>query len=225
MSVLNAIDPGLVGAANAGAAGATARGSDDLQDRFMTLLIAQLENQDPLNPMENAEMTSQLAQINTAGGISDLNDSLGRITDQIDSGRTLEAAELIDKGVMVPGGQVLVGGEGAVTPFGLELEAPADQVKVTISDGSGREIRSMQLGGMDAGAHTFAWDGETNDGAAAPEGAYRVSVEATAGGEPRSVGRLQYAVVTGVTASGGSPLLDLGGVAEPVGLEDIRKIL
>lgn len=221
----NAIDPGLLGLLNKESPGAGTRGSGELQDRFMTLLIAQLENQDPLNPMENAEMTSQLAQINTAGGISDLNDTLGRITDQIDSGRTLEAAELIDKGVMVPGEQVLVGGEGTVTPFGLELEAPADQVEVTISDGSGREIRSMDLGGMGAGAHTFVWDGKANDGAAVPDGAYRISVEASAGGEQRSVQRLQYAVVNGVNASAGRPLLDLGGVAEPVGLEVIRKIL
>ena len=100
-SVLNNINGG-------GANGLSARQSDELRESFMTLLITQLQNQDPLNPMENAEMTSQLAQINTVSGIEELNSTLEGITSQMDANQALQASGLIGKGVMVPGKDVLV---------------------------------------------------------------------------------------------------------------------
>ena len=81
----------------------------DLQSNFLTLLVTQLKNQDPTNPMDNAQLTSQLAQINTLSGIEKLNTTLGSISGQITSGQTLQASTLIGHGVMVAGSQVLVG--------------------------------------------------------------------------------------------------------------------
>lgn len=220
------IDASVLGGINAGAASGRKNAGADLQDSFMTLLVTQLKNQDPMNPMENAEMTSQLAQINTVTGIQELNDTLAGITGQIDAGQTLQAAGLIGKGVLVPGDRVLVGEDGVTTPFGVELASAAEEVTVTITDGSGQVVRRFELGALDAGVQSFSWDGLLEDGSAAAPGAYRVSVEASSGGSNQDALALNYALVNGVSTSPNQgPRLDLGGIAEQVGLQDIRQIL
>ncbi|MFD2837025.1 flagellar hook assembly protein FlgD [Azotobacter vinelandii] len=190
----------------------------------MTLLIAQLQNQDPLKPMENAELTSQLAQINTLNGIEELNATLEGITGQIDETQALQAAALVGHGVLVSGSQVLVGSEEA-TPFGIELDQAADSVKVTLTDSSGTVVRQFDLGALDAGVHSFNWDALLEDGSAAPDGAYKVTVEALADGETLSATTLSYALVGGVTRTDSGPLLDLGALQGQVSLQDVRQIL
>ncbi|HET7223261.1 MAG TPA: flagellar hook assembly protein FlgD, partial [Rhodanobacteraceae bacterium] len=196
VSAAQSIDPGLLNALNAGTTAKTDTASD-LQNHFMTLLVTQLKNQDPLNPMDNSQMTSQLAQINTVSGIQDLNTTLKGITGQINAGQSLQAAALIGKGVLVPGDRVLVGSDGTTTPFGLELGAAADDVQVSITDGSGKVVRSFDLGALDAGTQSFTWDGKLDDGTQAPQGAYTVSIKAASGGQPVGVTGLNYALVTG----------------------------
>lgn len=220
------IDSSVVNRLNdAGTTGRSTRESDDLRENFMTLLVTQLQNQDPLNPMENAEMTSQLAQINTVSGIEQLNSTLQGITGQIDAGHTLQAAGLIGQGVLVPGDRLLVGEEGT-TPFGVELAKPADNVAATIRDGAGQVVRRFDLGPIDAGVESFEWDGALENGEQAPAGAYRIDIEAAAGDEPVEAVALNYALVRGVsTANDGSPRLDLGGISEQATLGDIRQIL
>ncbi|EPC04547.1 hypothetical protein L861_04280 [Litchfieldella anticariensis FP35 = DSM 16096] len=211
---------------NTGLSGGSASKSDDLRENFMTLLVTQLKNQDPLKPMENAEMTSQLAQINTVSGIEELNTTLEGITGQIDAGHKLQATALIGQSVLVPGDRVLVGEEG-VTPFGVELETSADEVVVTIRDSTGQVVRTYdEVGAVEAGVQSFTWDGKLEGGAQAPSGAYHVSIEASANDEPVAGTVLNYAIVNGVsTANDGSPRLDLGGISEQASLADIRQIL
>ncbi|MGL6159417.1 flagellar hook assembly protein FlgD [Microbulbifer sp.] len=224
MTVSNVIDSGVRDALNA----TTSTRSDaaDLQGSFMTLLVTQLKNQDPLNPVENAEMTSQLAQINTVSGIENLNETLEGIDGQLDTGRALQAAGLIGKGVLVPGDRVLVGEEGSATPFGIELGQSAEEVTITIRDGNGEVVRRFEPFALEAGSESFTWDGVMDDGTTAPQGAYTVSVEAVSDGRALDPVTLNYAQVTGVSLDdGGAPLLDLGGIAEPVPLDDIRQIL
>lgn len=225
MAVSNVIDSSVTGAMNA-TGGSAASSSADLQDSFMTLLVTQLQNQDPMNPMENAEMTSQLAQINTVTGIENLNDTLASINGQLDTSQVLQASGLIGQGVLVPGTRVLVGEEGATTPFGVELGEAADEVRISIRNDSGAVVRTFDNFSLDAGVESFTWDGTTDDGSTAPEGAYSVSIEASSGGEPVEVTALNYALVNGVSLDPqGAPLLDLGGVSEQITLDDIRQIL
>ncbi|MFV8781595.1 flagellar hook assembly protein FlgD [Microbulbifer sp. SA54] len=224
MTVGNVIDSSVRSALNTSAT--TTSQSADLQDSFMTLLVAQLQNQDPMNPMENAEMTSQLAQINTVSGIESLNDTLAGINGQLDTSQVLQAADMIGKGVLVEGERVLVGEEGATTPFGVEVPQAADEVRITIRNAVGEVVRTFEPFSMDAGVESFTWDGTTNDGSVAPEGAYSVSVSATAGGDSIVATTLNYALVSGVSLNGnGAPVLDLGGISEPVDLGEIRQIL
>lgn len=211
---------------NTGLSGGSASESDGLRENFMTLLVTQLKNQDPLNPMENAEMTSQLAQINTVSGIEELNTTLEGITGQIDAGHKLQATALIGQSVLVPGDRVLVGEEGT-TPFGVELDEPVDKVVITIRDSAGQVVRSYEVEEpIEAGVQSFEWDGKLEGDVQAPSGAYHVSIEASVNDEPVAATVLNYAIVNGVsTASDGSPRLDLGGISEQASLADIRQIL
>lgn len=225
MAVTNVVDSSVTGAMN-GATGGAGSTSADLQDSFMTLLVTQLKNQDPMNPMENAEMTSQLAQINTVTGIEKLNDTLAGINGQLDTSQVLQASGLIGQGVLVPGNRVLVGEEGATTPIGVELGEAADDVQITIRNDSGEVVRTFDSFSMDAGVETFTWDGTTDGENPVPEGAYTVSVEAMSGDDSVDVTALNYALVNGVSLDEqGGPLLDLGGVSEQITLADIRQIL
>lgn len=227
MSTVNAIDPALSTRLNGTSGGGKASVSQELQDNFMTLLVTQLQNQDPLKPLENTELTSQLAQINTVSGIGTLNDTLSGITAQIDAGQSLQAAELIGKGVLVPGERLLVGAEGVATPFGVELEQAASAVRVEIVGGDGQVLRTLELGAMPAGVRSIGWDGKLESGDLAPASAYSVHVTAT-DGEATTLGSrtLQYAVVHGISnGREGGVLLDLGGVNDPVPLSAVRQIL
>lgn len=223
VSASNTIDSSVLSALNQTSGSQST--SADLQSSFMTLLVTQLKNQDPLNPMDNSQMTSQLAQINTVSGIQTLNETLQGINGQIDAGQTLQAAALIGKGVLVPGDRVLVGEDGTTTPFGLELGQAADDVQVSIVDGAGKEVRSFDLGALDAGVQSFSWDGLLDDGTQAPQGAYKVVVKATSGGNDMDTTSLNYALVSGISSGDDGPLLDLGGITDQVKLADIRQIL
>jgi flagellar basal-body rod modification protein FlgD len=227
MSGLGVVDPSVLASIN-GTGAQTARGvADEIGTNFMTLLVTQLKNQDPLKPMENKELTSQLAQINTVNGIEELNKTLNDIDSQIGVGQQLQAATLIGRGVMVSGSRVLVGNDGIATPFGVELERAANAAQVYLQSETGEIVRRFDLGAMPAGNDTLVWDGHLDNGELAPAGAYRVVVDARGeGGQPVPAITLNYALVNGVSASSsGEALLDIGGVAEPVRLSDVRQIL
>ena len=231
--MMNTIDPNVISRANATANQQSAGDSNSAQglhNNFMTLLVTQLKNQNPLEPMDNSQMTSQLAQINTVSGIEQLNSALKGITGQIEQGQLLQASALVGRGVLVPGNNVLVGksdveGENVTTPFGVELNSAVESVTVTLSDSNGNVIRTFELGEMDAGVHSFTWDGLLEDGSPAPEGAYSIKVEAAIGDEPVPSNALNYALVSGVRMGAQGPVLDVGGIHGPISMDDVRQIL
>ncbi|QNI01507.1 flagellar hook assembly protein FlgD [Halomonas sp. SH5A2] len=215
-----------------GSSGMPARQSEELRESFMTLLITQLENQDPLNPMENSEMTSQLAQINTVSGIEELNDTLSGITQQMNASQMLQASGLIGNAVLVPGNQVKVNidedGKSFATPFGIELDKPADNVEITVTSKAGEVVYTNNVEGVGAGVESFSWSGLNNDGGAVAEGSYNVSYKATdAEGEELESETLNYAQVQGVTPaeSGDEVRLDLGAIYGQVTLDQVKQIL
>jgi len=205
---------------------------NDTQDRFLTLLVTQLRNQDPLNPMQNAEVTSQIAQLSTVNGIEQLNKTLMAMSGQMDFSQAMQAANLIGKGVLVPGEKIRLGqeGEGAQatpvsTPFGFELYAAAHAVKVEILSEDGQVVRELNLENQDAGIHALQWDGLTNDGAAAIAGAYRVRVSAVdAQGKALASEPLSYGKVGSVAYAAGGLKLDLG-LAGSCSLYDVRQVM
>lgn len=197
--------------------------ASDLQGSFLTLLVAQLKNQDPTNPLQNNELTTQLAQISTVSGIEKLNTTLGSISGQLDNNQSLQASTLIGHGVMIPGQTVLVG-KGTSTPFGVELTQTADKVTAIVSDKSGTPVRTIELGGLKAGVHTFSWDGKMTDGSVAPDGSYTVSIAASSGATQLVAQPLQFALVQGVTRGDKGSTLDLGTYGSTT-LDEVRQII
>ena len=126
---------------------------EDAQNRFLTLLTTQLKNQDPLSPMDNAQMTSQLAQISTVDGIERLNATLASLMAGQQSSETLQAAALVGRGVLVPGSGLTLSAKGAVG--GYNLDAGADKVVLNITDANGLQVAQMDLGAQEAGTHSF----------------------------------------------------------------------
>lgn len=218
----------------AGAALASAKGRVDLmgdtQDRFLTLLITQLRNQDPLNPMENEQITSQLAQLSTVQGIQQLNDTLLALSGQMDVTQSMQAANLIGKPVLVPGSKISLGSDPnnadhkVATPFGVDLMSPADKVTVSILSSSGSVVREMELDINEPGVYSFDWDGRDNTGQPVADGAYNVEVKASLADAPVSAEALRYGLVDSVAYTTKGLRLDLG-LAGDYSLLDIRKIM
>lgn len=203
----------------------TTTSADDLQSQFLTLLVTELQNQDPTEPMDNTEMVTQLAQINMVSGISDLDDTLTSISGQIDTSQALQASALVGKGVLVDGTAIQVE-TGVATTYGVNLDADADTVTAVITDSDGNVVRTLDLGDLDEGIHSLSWDGLEDDGTTAPDGDYTVSISATADGAAVTATALNYATVSGVSADDSSDVeLQLGSNTDSVSLSDIRLLL
>lgn len=203
----------------------------DTEDRFLTLLVTQLRNQDPLNPMDNAEVTSQIAQLSTVNGINQLNNTLLALSGQMDVSQSMQAANLIGKGVLVPGSKVALGSHPddanlkEATPFGVDLISSAAKVVVTILDSSGKAVRQMELGPQSSGVIQLDWDGTGDGGTPLSDGAYTVQVAAMdADGKSLPAEALTYGEVSSVAYSSSGLRIDLG-LAGDHSLLDIRKIM
>lgn len=144
-----------IGANGSSAAGAP-KSDAGSEDRFLKLLVAQMSNQDPLNPMDNAQVTSQMAQINTVSGIEKLNRTVAGLNAQFVQMQALQGASLVGRDVVVQGDRLAANDEGLVQG-GFELGAPADSVNVEILDGAGRVVDTVAMGAQGAGQHGFEW--------------------------------------------------------------------
>ena len=195
--------------------------ASDAQDRFLKLLTTQLKNQDPLNPLDNAQMTSQLAQISTVDGIEKLNATLQKLVSSSVDAESLQAAALVGHQVMVAGSGIQLTDAGAVG--GVELGANADQVTVTIKDANGLVINTVNLGKMAAGLQNFTWDGKNDAGVRAVNGNYSITVSATRGSEKVTATALQLAGVQNINRSSQGVSLNLGALGL-VTLNDIKQI-
>src|SRR6186713_3064993 len=115
-------------------------------DRFLKLLVAQMQNQDPLNPMDNAEITSQMAQINTVTGIDKLNSTVQGLSTQFMQLQAVQGASLVGRDVIVAGNKLSVDAEAGIGQGGFELDGAADAVKVEILGPSGAVVQTLNLG-------------------------------------------------------------------------------
>ncbi|AKJ30974.1 flagellar hook assembly protein FlgD [Caldimonas brevitalea] len=146
------------------------------QDRFLKLLVTQMQNQDPLNPMDNAQVTSQMAQIQTVSGIEKLNTSLGTMSTSFLQGQAMQGASLIGRDVLVAGSSMAINeGQGRAA---FELDGKADKVTVEITGAAGQVLDTISLGGLEAGRHHFAW--KTEDGTPPESVNFRVTASSGA---------------------------------------------
>lgn len=213
---------GLIDSINGqnGAKAATSQVAE-VQDRFLKLLTTQLQNQDPLNPMENAELTTQLAQMSTVEGVNKLNSTLENLLQGYQASQTMQAASLIGRTVLTEGDTIdLNSGLGAAA---FELKDSTDQVVVKIQDSNGIEVRSLALGQQSAGLVKFGWDGLNNSGQPAPDGSYWYVVEAQRGGNYVESTPLALTGVRSVVLNNGVAELDTTGLGSRT-IDQVRQI-
>ncbi len=183
---------------------ASTKNAADTQDRFLKLLVAQMNNQDPLNPMDNAQVTSQMAQIQQVTSLSTLDTSIKSLGTQLGQMQALQSISLVGREVSVPSDKLQVV-EG-VAEGSYELDGAAQAVKLEILNGSGTVIDTQQLGAQGSGRQTFSW----NAGTKAAEGS-EVKYRITATNGTATVASTTYAFdkVDAVYSEGGSLKLNL----------------
>ncbi|MEK9817464.1 MAG: flagellar hook assembly protein FlgD, partial [Limnobacter sp.] len=173
---------------NSGATAAKKKADENspeaIQERFMSLLVAQLKNQDPLAPMDNAQVTSQMAQLNTVTGINTLNATMQGVAASINANQTVQATSMLGRAVLTEGNDLkLVDGKAVGS---LELNQSADILRVKVLDAGANVVRTIELGPQSKGTHEFEWDGKSSDGSTLPAGNYKFEIEAKAAGKDAS---------------------------------------
>jgi len=188
------------------------------QDRFLKLLVAQLNNQDPMNPMDNAQMTSQMAQINTVTGIQQLNETMKSMGGQFASMQALQSASLIGRDILLEGNTLSI---NAGTARGaIDLPADATSVKIDILSPGGQVVDTVNLGPKSAGRQPFEWDASAYTYGGNPS--YKVT--ATQGDRPMPTTSLTRDTITSIGTSGDSMSVQLKG-RDAVAYEAIQAFL
>lgn len=212
MSTIDAVTSGT------GAATKTKNAVQESEDRFLKLLVTQMKNQDPLNPLDNAQVTSQMAQLSTVNGIEKLNTALQAMSSSFASSQSLQAAGMIGRSVLAPGSSLLL--QGGAAAGGFELKQSVDHAVVTIKGAAGNTLHSMNLGAQQAGNVMFQWDGVTDSGAKAANGTYTFEVSASQGGQKAEAASLALGKVNSVS-------LGISGVTlntDVLGSLDVTKV-
>jgi len=185
----------------------------ETQDYFMKMLLAQIQNQDPMSAQDPAQMTSQLTQLNTASGIEKLNTTMASMLSQMSAQSFMNDAALIGSNVIAPGSSLTLGDKNAVD-FGVNVSAPSTQTTVKVLAADGTVVDELSLGAMTKGTHRFTWDGAGYNGQRAASGQYRLQVVATDGaGAAVTAKTLTAGVVNAIgrDSSGGVQLITTDG--------------
>lgn len=188
----------------------TQAGNEEKAD-FLQLLVAQLNNQDPLNPQDSTEFMSQLAQLETVQGIQDLNKSFASFSESMLSNQALQATSLVGRNVLISAekGQLQTG-----EPLTGYIALPADAASVTleIHDDKGALVRTLELGDHKQSNLAFSWDGFGDSGEALPPGEYSLVAKANIHGDSTEVSTAINFNVNSVTLDHqGGTLLNLAG--------------
>jgi flagellar basal-body rod modification protein FlgD len=229
-SLLQQSGTGATGATGTSSS-ATGTSAQNLSDTFLKLLVAQMNNQDPLNPVDNSQVTSQMAQISTVTGISSLNSTVSQLVSQLQQSQAVQSTQLAGHTVLVPGNSLTLAatsasGSSSLAAYGgFSLAQAADSVSVTVKDSGGATVRTINLGALGAGVQDFSWDGQTDSGSQAAAGSYSYSVTAKAAGKSVSATAYSAQQVVGVAPQSDGSLQFLLSNGSQIGFSSIAQIL
>jgi flagellar basal-body rod modification protein FlgD len=196
---------------------ATSNGTStaDLSKNFLKMLTVQLQNQDPMNPMDNAAMTSQLAQLNQVDGINKLNTSVNSLVAQMQSANFMNLSSSVGKTALASGSQVYFAGQAV--GMAAKLDAAAASLKAVIRDSKSQIVNQIDFGPTPSGTTDFIWDGGDDAGKQVMAGMYTLELTAT-DDQGRTTSPTSYvgAMVTSIGQEGSDM---------KVGLSDGRNIL
>lgn len=193
-------------------------------DQFITLMLAQIKNQDPLKPLEPAEFLGQLAQFSTVTGIQEMGSSVSDLVGSMRSSQALSGANLVGRDVLAPGDTAAFDG---TTPVRAAVEAPsgAERVEFVVRDASGAVVRRAQVQPSVSGVTEMAWDGRADNGTVMPPGTYRIEALSRFGARGESAQVLLRSRVDSVTldAAGRGIVLNTPNGSLPLGA--VRRVM
>ena len=178
------------------------------QTEFLDLMVAQLKNQDPLEPMQNGDFIAQMAQFSSVNGLNKLQASFDTLANSLQSNQALQASTLVGRSVLVPSSDAVLNQSAGVKGV-LDLQQSTPDVTLSIMDANGELVKTMSLGGHASGDVPFEWDGTNNVGEKVPYGKYRLVADAQGPDSRFSVGTLVNASVESVTIGNGGQQLTL----------------
>ena len=162
--------------ASAAATSNSATSTQDMAQNFLKMLTVQLQNQDPLNPMDNAQMTSQLAQLNMVDGVNKLNTTMGSLMAQMQAANFMNLSGSVGKTALAAGSNVYYSGQPV--SMAAKLNDAVASLKATITDANGQIIDTLDLGPASSGVTDFFWDGSDSQGNKVAAGTYKLQLSA-----------------------------------------------
>ncbi|WP_462325514.1 flagellar hook assembly protein FlgD [Desulfoplanes sp.] len=192
------------------------------KDAFLQLLVTQLENQDPLEPMEDTQFISQLAEFSNLEQMTNISGGIDTLVDN-SSQDMLSGVNYIGKGVVSSGSTVSKSGDQTSALY-YTIDNAAVRMTINIFDAAGNMVDSEEVGAKQAGTYGFNWDGIDYDGQAQPDGTYSVTFAAEgANGEPVLTSTEVAGVVSSVESVDGQTLLNLSD-GRSVNILDVREV-
>ena len=199
-------------------------GSSEIgKNEFMELMIAQMENQNPLEPQDNGEFISQLAEFSSLEEMQGLTATVEGLATQYQSSQALQATAMVGRTVLVPATVSPLSVDGTVEGV-VNLESSTGSLNINILNGSGELVKQINMGQQFAGTVPFVWDGTNTEGELMPFDQYTVKAEANQGGVVKQLDTLISSNVNSVSiGQGGSISLNLSGMGS-IPLENVREI-
>ena len=209
--------------AGTSSAAATAKKTNTLtQEDFMKLFLTQLQFQDPLQPLDNNQMATQLTQFNTVDALAKMNDTLSQMMTNQASLGNLQAVSLIGKKIEAKGNGLSIQ-KGVVSEGVYQLASPGNVI-IQVFDSNGNLVRQTSPAWKDTSQQRIAWDGKSQAGAALPDGAYTFRVlAADQKGQGITATTYRLGTVDGVAFENGAAVFQVGG--DKVNFSDILVIL
>lgn len=200
------------------------RKTDQLgQEDFLKLLVAQMKNQDPSNPVENGEFLGQIAQFSMVSGIDELGTSFDGIASSLFATQAMQASQLVGKDVLVESDTATLAGGGSVSGV-IGLSDPARNVTLRVHDITGSLVRSVSLGNMGAGSNKFSWNGLDQSGNAAPAGDYIVLAEGLVNGNLQGLPLQIFSKVESISVDRGNTSVSVSLAGnKTAGISQIRE--
>ncbi|KPP97698.1 flagellar hook assembly protein FlgD [Marinobacter sp. HL-58] len=200
------------------------KGSSELgKNEFMELMIAQLKNQNPLEPQENGEFISQLAQFSSLEEMQGLSGSVDDVASQFRSTQALQASAMVGRTVLAPSSVGILGAEGEISG-NVEVPNSTGSLRISIENQAGERVRQIDMGAQQAGVTGFSWDGKDGNGNSLPPGPYKVVAEASTPDGPEQLGTMLSANVDSVSlGKGGNITLNLAGMGS-IALSDVEQV-
>ena len=205
-----------VTASDSAAAAAAMKKSTGLnKDDFLQLFVTQLKNQDPLNPQDSSQFVSQLAQLTQVEQAYNTNTNLQNLVNTVKGTASLNVSSMIGRNVKAVGDKLNF--SGTATQLNYDLPVTAASTTVTITDGAGRTVRTLNLGLNSSGLNSIVWDGKSNTGALASAGVYSFAVSGKASDGSSITGKTYITgKVDGIAFNGTDPVIKIGTIEIPI---------